>query len=265
MASWLKQRVLITVRTYPVPAKKGVEVSCTAGITDEGKWIRLFPVPYRFLEPDQRFRKYQWIEVDTTKATNDPRPESYKLNADSIKIGEFIPASDNWRARRDIVRPLLNLSFCELQRARETAGSPTLGLIKPIKIKRLTVEHVSDHWTESELATLNQLNLFQKNPTTPLEKLPLIFRYEFKCSPTCGGHECACTDWEMGESYRKWRKTYGDNWERAFRNRYEGEMIEKFDTHFFVGNLHQFPNAWIIVGLFYPPKQKQSTPDLFDF
>jgi hypothetical protein len=38
-------------------------------------------------------------------------------------------------------------------------------------------------------------------------------------------------------------------------------MIEKFDTHFYVGNLHQRPNAWIVVGLFYPPHQKMS--DLF--
>jgi hypothetical protein len=37
-------------------------------------------------------------------------------------------------------------------------------------------------------------------------------------------------------------------------------MIEKFDTHFFVGTVHQHPQNWIIVGLFYPPKQP---PDLF--
>jgi len=50
------KKVLITVRTYPTPARKGVEVSCTAGITDDGKWIRLFPIPYRFLDWDKRFK-----------------------------------------------------------------------------------------------------------------------------------------------------------------------------------------------------------------
>ncbi len=38
-------------------------------------------------------------------------------------------------------------------------------------------------------------------------------------------------------------------------------MVEKFDTHFFVGNLHQFPASFIIVGLFYPPRE--TMPDLF--
>jgi hypothetical protein len=48
---------------------------------------------------------------------------------------------------------------------------------------------------------------------------------------------------------------YGDDWEVKFR---ETEMIEKNDTHF---NLHQFPNAWIVIGLFYP--QHETTRDMF--
>ena len=39
------------------------------------------------------------------------------------------------------------------------------------------------------------------------------------------------------------------------------KMIQKNDTHFFVGTVHQHPGSWIIVGLFYPPKQSQR--DLF--
>jgi len=35
-----------------------------------------------------------------------------------------------------------------------------------------------------------------------------------------------CTDWELGQSYRHWRRKYGDQWEAPFRERYEAEMIE---------------------------------------
>ena len=83
MPDWSNKRVLITVRTYPVPALKNIEVSCTAGVTAEGEWIRLFPVPYRWMDDDKRFVKYQWIDVSVTKATGDPRPESHKLNVDT--------------------------------------------------------------------------------------------------------------------------------------------------------------------------------------
>jgi hypothetical protein len=70
-----------------------------------------------------------------------------------------------------------------------------------------------------------------------------------------------CTDWEMGQSYRRWSRQYGDEREQAFRQRYETDMMGRYDTHFYVGNLHQFPNAWIVVGLFYPPFP--TTKDMF--
>jgi hypothetical protein len=58
LSGWSTKRLLIVVKTYPVPAHKGVEVSCTAGVTREGDWIRLYPVPFRFLQQDQQFSRY---------------------------------------------------------------------------------------------------------------------------------------------------------------------------------------------------------------
>jgi len=66
---------------------------------------------------------------------------------------------------------------------------------------------------------------------------------------------------EMGAAWRTWSKKYGDQWEEKFRLRIEKEMIEKYDTHLYVGTLHQHPGSWIIVGLFYPPRS--SNPKLF--
>lgn len=67
-----------------------------------------------------------------------------------------------------------------------------------------------------------------------------------------------CTDWEMGQAYRAWRKEYGPSWEAKFRQRFEAEMATKFNTHFFVGTLHQHPNNWIIIGLYYPPRPPET-------
>jgi hypothetical protein len=135
---WSTKRVLITVRTYPVPAHHGIEVSCTAGITDDGNWIRLFPIPYRFLSLDQWFTKYQWIGADVTRPRNDPRPESYTLRIDSIRRLETVGTADYWRARKDIIFPLRRNSLCEIIEARRNGG-PTLGIFKPTHIKRLVV------------------------------------------------------------------------------------------------------------------------------
>ena len=250
------RKALIVVRTYPTPAKKGVEVSCTAAITDSGEWLRLFPVPYRRLAANQQFHKYQWIEVAVEKAA-DPRPESHKIRQDTLRIlSDVLPTERYWQARKDIVFPLKLASLCAIQKRRDDYGSPTLGIFRPKAIERLIIAPAErPDWTPDQLAVLRQGDLFDSEPVEELEKIPFDFSYQFRCeADTCTGHRMKCTDWEMGQSWRKWRRKYGEDWERAFRDRYERDMIENLDTHFYVGTLHQYPNAWIIVGLFYPPR-----------
>jgi hypothetical protein len=42
--TWEKKTVLVTVKTYPEHSQKHKTVVCTSGITDEGEWIRLYPI-----------------------------------------------------------------------------------------------------------------------------------------------------------------------------------------------------------------------------
>ena len=111
-SGWQERRVLVTVRTYPTPARKGIEVSCTAGITAEGEWIRLFPIPYRYMDPDQRFSKYQWINARVRKA-RDNRRESYTPDLDSIEIvSSVLGTGSDWAARGEWDEPLIGPSMC---------------------------------------------------------------------------------------------------------------------------------------------------------
>ncbi len=250
------KRVLIVVRTYPSPALKGIEVSCTAGITEKGEWIRLFPVPYRFIDYDKRFSKYNLIDVNVT-STSDGRIESHHLDIDSISIVDHLDTKKNWSERKKWVMPLVAHCLCCLKKERDANKSPTLGVFKPRTIRRLILKPESPDWTEKELGKLRQMPLFNVAPTTELEKIPFQFAYEFQCDhDECNGHTLSCPDWEMAESYRAWRKYYGDDeWEKRFRQRYEKEMIEKKDTHFYVGTMAQHQHLWIIIGLFYPMRE----------
>ena len=232
-----------------------MEVSCTAAITEDGEWIRLFPIPYRFLTSDRRFRKYQWIEVNMRRSS-DPRPESYEIDADSLQVlTEPIPTKNQWQQRKDILFPLKAHCLCCLERTRRIDRSPTLGLFKPQQINGLAIEEDDPDWSPDEMERLSQYSLFEDAPYSPLEKIPFKFFYRFRCEDdSCKGHRISCTDWEMGQSYRQWRKKYGPRWETEFRKTYETRMILQSDTHFYVGTLRHHPNRWIIVGLFYPPK-----------
>jgi hypothetical protein len=44
------ERILITVKTYPMLSKKYGELVCTVGLRENGEWIRIYPVPFRQLE-----------------------------------------------------------------------------------------------------------------------------------------------------------------------------------------------------------------------
>ena len=259
---WEKKKILIVVKTYPAPARKGVEVSCTAGVTEEGRWIRLFPIPYRFLDSDQRFSKCQWVEVEVAKSS-DSRPESYEVNVESLKvISDPLPTVDGWVARRGALKPLTSHCLCCLKEARDRDMHPTLGFYKPKEIRRFVIQKEDDpNWSESDLAKLSQTSMFDNAPPRILEKIPYKFRYEVSCDERdCPGHRMICTDWELSEAYRKWKVQYPKTWKDELKHKFEYEMVKRNDTHLFVGTVSNHPASWIIVGLFYPPSQERETP-----
>lgn len=259
--SWERKQILITVRTYPVPSRKDVEVSCTAGVTAEGDWIRLFPIAYRFLDDEKQFTKYDWIEANVMRAPNDARLESHRIDRDSIKTLGHVGTGTarDWAERRRLLGEQTAHCMCCLQRSRDATGAPTLGLIKPLEIIGFEiVAEDSANWTGEELDKLTQYHsqglLFGAAPTKTLEKVPFKFYYRFKCpEPDCPTHRMSCVDWELAQSYRRWSAQPGTNWRRDILQRYDTDMRTRFDTHFYVGTVHRYPNVWIIVGLFYPP------------
>src|ERR1700751_618107 len=99
-----KEKVLIAVKTYPVISGKYTELACTAGFREDGSWIRLYPVPFRLLDHDKRYKKYQWVEVDVARNRGDQRPESYRvLDPHAIKLLGRIGTERAWEQRRQLV------------------------------------------------------------------------------------------------------------------------------------------------------------------
>ncbi|WP_455923041.1 hypothetical protein [Pseudomonas putida] len=95
-----KTRILVLCKTYPSPSTKYAETSCVAGMDENGALIRLFPVPFRMVQQDQQFAKWQWIEALIEKSPVDHRPESHKIYVDTIVTQEIVPTSRQWCGRR---------------------------------------------------------------------------------------------------------------------------------------------------------------------
>lgn len=66
-----EEKIFIVVKTAPHPSVSYREIVCTAGITEKGRWIRLYPISYRYLDSSQRYQKYQWVKAKIRKNPKD--------------------------------------------------------------------------------------------------------------------------------------------------------------------------------------------------
>lgn len=55
--NWEKKTVTIVTKAYPEQSKRHGSVACTAGITNDGKWIRLYPIDMRYFVGNNKISK----------------------------------------------------------------------------------------------------------------------------------------------------------------------------------------------------------------
>jgi hypothetical protein len=255
-----QKRILVVVKTYPNPSRSYGETVCCAGVDlDTRRWVRIYPITFRRLA-DRRFAKFQEITCKATRPRDDARPESLRVDQDSIElVGKPMPTRRRGWARRMAALPPPSRSLEEIQAAQRASGT-SLGMIRPKQIVRL-VKRRADPWTEREKAYLRQEHLQLGDETarelSELEQLPWSFSYEFMCDDDrcVKGHTLKIIDWELGAAYRRWTRTYGGRWEEDLRERFERELPAT-DLHLIVGNIAVHPRNFVIIGLLRPSRPK---------
>jgi len=251
------KRVLVTVKAYPNPSTKYGETVCVAGVdTKTGKWVRIYPIPYRDLDESKKFKKYATIEVRTIKPTKDKRPESFQADAGSIKHIDYFDTKDKWERRKKVVLPTVDKSFCDIIK-QNLATKKSLGMFKPKNVEFISCKAKSKD-SKARESCYAQLSFFDKKKKA-IEAIPYEFRYQFHCEnePSCPGHNLLIIDWEIGQAYRDWRHKYkpDEHLLKMISKRWLDLMCApKNDVYFFVGNMHRFPKTFMILGVFYPPK-----------
>lgn len=270
------RRVFITVKTYPTLSKKYDELVCTAGILDDGSWVRIYPLPFRKLDYENKYRKYQWIELPLAKNDSDPRPESYKvLDISKIQlIGEPIDTKQAWADRKRIIFEKNDI-HTDLEDLIKKANKNELsiGIFKPAEILGFVVENTEREWSQDSLdilkAKASQYSLFQteeevKNELLIVNKLPYKFSYQFKDS-TSKKSTLMIEDWEIGALYWNCLKEANGDENKAIelvKKKYIEEFSKK-DLYLFLGTTRQFhswaKNPFVIIGVFYPPAENQTS------
>jgi hypothetical protein len=260
MRVYEKKRILVVVKTYPNPSHSYGETVCCAGVDlDAGRWVRMYPITFRRLI-DRQFAKYQVIECMAAAPRGDHRPESLRIDQDSLAmVGEPMPSGPSGWRRRMALLPPPSTSLEEI-RAAQVADGTSIGMFRPKKIERLMIQK-AEPWTVRQQTYLRQQRLGLGEQTAramqELEQVPWTFSYRFTCSDErcTTSHELQIQDWEIGQSFRRWSRTYPDRWEEMIRQRYERELPDR-DLYLVVGNLAKRHQTFVIIGLVRPPRPK---------
>lgn len=209
MEKWQNRRILILGTTYPSHSQKYTETVCTGGIFEDSlEMCRLYPIPHRYLARGQQFRTFQWISARVMKDTADPRPESYRIERESIVPQEVIPPQQHESRRSYLERsPNFCKSVEELKERQQTDGT-SLGIIIPESILDCSIEMRSqlerNEWMAKEKARSDQEMLFGEKPK-PLDFPEGKFCVSWKCNDErCESHKMHLHQWGVHELYRKY-------------------------------------------------------------
>jgi len=270
-----QENILILAKTYPAPSAKYEEIACVAGINENGEMRRLFPIQFRFLTDDLQFKKWQWITVRIEKSRRDHRPESHRIDKDSIECGHNIRATGTWEQRRIWLEKIPTYENAyQLEEARITKQT-TLALLYPVTNVSLEITPTkAPDWTPEEKKNLlryQEGDLFRppSNDIPLLRKMPFDFHYKYTVKGANGfevEQRHKIVDWEACQLYWRCQKEYRQRWEEYFRKKLESDLGGK-DLMLLMGTMQRFPDQWLIVSLIYPPKRApgyQAQMRLFD-
>lgn len=259
--------VLITVMTYPHPSRGYQELVCTAGITRNCEWVRLYPVDYRYRSQNQQFHKHQWINVGLASrgAGNDNRSESRRPDLDSIRIlGPPLSTHDGWRERRAIIEKM-PVQTLNQWKALYDSDRISIGIVRPAEMLDLEIEPSDPEWKPEWQALFSRLTLFGDAPKD-LAKIPFKFSHVSHCEDNDNQHRAMIEDWELGVLYLKERdrKASEKLAAQSVKAKYLNWMFSKGrDPLLFMGATFPY-NSWVVIGVFYPPKQQQGLLDFGD-
>ena len=261
-----KKKVLITVKTYPTISTKYDELVCTGGFDEDGNWIRIYPIPFRRLEYEYMYKKYQWVEIDLVRNTRDFRPESYRpANIDSedfISLLSKLDTKGNWYKRKEIVLKNVYTNMTQLiNEARDKNKYTSLAVFKPTKIIDFVYESCSREWSKEKLAALQQQKIFEKNRNNVVSKLPYKFSYIFE-DDSGKRSKLMNEDWELGALYWNCLKKHEGDEELACKDvkkKYLNDFAKTKDLYLYIGTTlkhHNIgKNPFIIIGTFTPKKE----------
>jgi hypothetical protein len=232
---------VVIVKAAPQLGQRHGETVCCAGVDLQGNWLRLYPVAFRTLDEGRKFGRWDRIRFRWRLPNDDPRPESQRVDQDSIRItGELKPSE---RQRFLAARIVTGLK-------REREANRSLALLRA-RILGFSYERKSDAEMARDTAAFaalhNQADLFNTKPLIPYQPCPFKFQYRYETED--GVRQGTCQDWEIEATFYNWRRSYGEDRALGEMRRVFGEEYPARGMLLAMGTHSLFPDTWLINGV----------------
>lgn len=237
----------ILIKAQPHRSSRYFETVCCAGVGRDRRWRRQYPVPFRILDDEQQFRRWDWIRYSYVRPRDDRRVESQKVVPETLEVVGRIKQSE----RAGFLEPLIRQSFAEASSRHES-----LTLIRPKQFSveaQLKTEKEIDAEASKHRELANQLSLFDST-AKPLKICRARFTVKWQ---DYDGHSRSheCDDWETSAAYNRFERLHGHS--RAVeivKEKYEHEYMNAglafaFSTHKRRNAEFGAENQWLLVGM----------------
>lgn len=250
-----KDGCFIVVKALPHRSSKHFETVCCAGVGRDLKWRRQYPVPYRLLQDDQKFGRWNWIDYEFTRPKNDPRFESQRVVPESIEIKAKIKPKEQVNILNQLVRESL---------AEATQNKESLALIRPRNIEMKSFKKTDGAIAEEarhhkELS--RQQSMFDPEIRDYIP-CPYRFRLSWEENSNRIRHH-TCDDWETSTAYFNFKRKYGEQQALKLISDIYQEYFEKglalaFSTHSRRNQFYGTSDQWLLVGMIRLDRSSQA-------
>jgi hypothetical protein len=244
---------IIIVKAAPQLSARHGETVCTAAVTRDRRWVRLYPITFRTLEDAQKFKRWDIVQYTWQPPKDDRRAESRRLRHQSLTIAGNLPQ----RERYGLVTPMVKDGLAD-----EGRQGRSFAFIRPTIHRFITERKPADELEEErrkfELAA-KQTDLFLE-PIVPYAPRPYRFKYDYEIKD--GKRSGTCQDWETEATFFHWRKQYSEAEAITHMQAKWGEEMPAKGLLFAMGTHSLYPDTWLINGLIQMAEVGQLTLDL---
>ncbi|WP_146203810.1 hypothetical protein [Azospirillum sp. TSO5] len=232
---------IVLIKAAPQVGLKHGETVCCAALDIYGKWLRLYPVSFRYLDEGKKFSRWDRIHFRWRLPNDDRRLESRRVDQDTLSIVGSLKQSE----RQSFLDRAIVTSL-----DRERQAGRSLALLR-VEVRDFRYQKKNPDELLAEKAKFESLraqrDMFNSKKLIPYEPCPYRFKYRYKTDD--GDREGTCQDWEIEATFFRWSREYGEKPALEMMEKTFGEEYPHKGMLLAMGTHSVYPDRWLINGV----------------